>query len=63
MIESRNPASVSLLLMIVLSLSYTYVISDAESTCGATLKDSINVGEGLIALSFNPCDDNLYAAT
>ena len=29
----------------------------------ATLEDTINVGEGLIAISFNPRADNLYAAT
>ncbi len=29
----------------------------------ATLEDTINVGEGPIALAFNPSDDNLYVAT
>jgi len=52
-----------LLLTKGLTFSYRYVISDVESTWAATLEDTINVGEGLIALSFNPSDDNLYAAT
>ena len=49
--------------MIVLSFSYTYVIWYVESTWAATFEDTLNVGEGLIALSFNASDDNLYAGT
>ena len=62
-IKSRNPSQVLLFLLIGLSFSYTYVNSHVEATWAATFEDTINVGKGLIALSFNPRDGNLYAAT
>jgi YVTN family beta-propeller protein len=46
----------------VLLFSYSYISSGIQPIWAATLEDSITVGEGLIALAFNPSDDNLYAA-
>ncbi len=60
-IKSRNQTHI-ILLMVVLSFSYSYFISGIQSTWAATLENTITVGEGPSALAFNPSDDNLYMA-
>ena len=61
-IKTRNKIEVLFGLTIVLSFSYLYIISGIQTTWAATLEETIAVGEGPIALAFNPSNDNLYVA-
>jgi len=60
--KSRNQAHVLILLTIVFSFSCSFVNSGIQATWAATIEDTIIVGEGPVALAFNPGDDNLYVA-
>ncbi len=59
-IKSTNQLHVLLLLTIVFAFFYLNINSGIEATWAATLEETITVGEGPIALAFNPSDDNLY---
>ncbi len=56
-IESSKSTNVLLLLRILLSFSFKYVVSGGESTWKVALEDTINVGAGLISGYFNSGDD------
>ena len=62
-IRSVNPAQVLIGLILVFSFYYFFTISGIHSSSAATIEETITVGEGPIALAFNPSDDNLYVAT
>jgi YVTN family beta-propeller protein len=57
-----NPVQVLLVLLTIMSFTSLYIISGIQASLAATLEDTITVGEGPIALAFNPSDDNLYVA-
>jgi YVTN family beta-propeller protein len=61
-IRSVNPAQVLIGLILIFSFWYFFSVSGIQASLAATLEDTITVGEGPIALAFNPSDDNLYVA-